>query len=236
MSEFQCLDIDECSRGIHGCDPNSICINTPGSWRCQCNNGWYPEPKEASLPTCKDVNECVEDQNACPVQSLCINSAGSYRCDCLAGWRNQGLYACRDIDECSEGTYNCPSNSRCVNTAGSYQCHCNFGYEPPITTSTCQNINECTRGLYSCPSNAYCVDTDGSYTCHCLQCYYMSGNTCHSKCHSVAGVTSFLLSNSHVNVQFKPHPQQTFDLFRAPLMLLFALLLLPVLKLFQGTK
>ena len=80
--QFQCVDIDECSRGIHGCDRNSYCVNTAGSWKCVCNNGWYPDPTNARLPTCRDVNECVDKPNACPQESTCINSAGSYRCDC----------------------------------------------------------------------------------------------------------------------------------------------------------
>ena len=33
-----CKDIDECALGISGCD--QICINTPGSYRCDCNPGY----------------------------------------------------------------------------------------------------------------------------------------------------------------------------------------------------
>ena len=158
-------------------------MNSPGSWKCICSKGWYPEPKDARLPTCKDVNECVDVPNSCPVQSVCVNTAGSYRCNCLAGWRNQGLHACSDINECSEGSYSCPSNSRCVNTQGSYQCHCNSGFSPPVTTSVCNDVNECATGSHSCSSygNAYCVNTVGSYTCRCNRCYFMSGNQCKRK-------------------------------------------------------
>ena len=31
-------DVDECSRGIHGCD--HTCENTPGSYICHCNSGF----------------------------------------------------------------------------------------------------------------------------------------------------------------------------------------------------
>ncbi|KAG7667113.1 putative Vacuolar-sorting receptor 7 [Nannochloris sp. 'desiccata'] len=33
-----CTDVDECSLGISGCD--QICINTPGSYHCDCNAGY----------------------------------------------------------------------------------------------------------------------------------------------------------------------------------------------------
>ena len=87
-------------------------MNTPGSWQCRCNNGWYPDPSNARLPTCRDRNECVDKPNACPSQSTCVNTAGSYRCNCLRGWTNQGPHSCIDVNECSRGP--CPSQSRYV--------------------------------------------------------------------------------------------------------------------------
>jgi hypothetical protein len=33
-----CTDVDECSLGISGCD--QLCINTPGSYHCECNAGY----------------------------------------------------------------------------------------------------------------------------------------------------------------------------------------------------
>ena len=177
VSEFQCSEINECSRGIHGCDRNSYCVNTAGSWKCICNSGWYPDPSNARLPTCRDVNECVDKPNACPVQSTCLNSAGSYRCNCLSGWRNQGAHTCVDIDECSQGSHRCPSNSTCVNTQGSYRCSCFSGWRNHGHFS-CVDIDECLERRYSCPSNSHCVNTQGSYRCDCNRCYYKSGGNC----------------------------------------------------------
>ena len=172
------MDINECSRGSHGCDRNSYCVNTAGSWKCICNNGWYPDPANARLPTCRDVNECVDKPNACPWQSTCINVAGSYRCNCLSGWRNQGPHSCSDINECSEGTaHRCPSNSRCGNTPGSYRCNCISGWRNRGDYS-CVDINECLEGRYSCPGNSRCVNTQGAYRCDCNRCFYRSGNRC----------------------------------------------------------
>ena len=39
-SSQRCVDVDECAAGIHGCDANAACTNTPGSWTCACKSGW----------------------------------------------------------------------------------------------------------------------------------------------------------------------------------------------------
>ena len=34
------LDVNECSRGTAGCDPNAVCTNTPGAYSCRCSAGY----------------------------------------------------------------------------------------------------------------------------------------------------------------------------------------------------
>lgn len=40
MSCLNLIDIDECQLGIHECDPNSVCVDTIGSYNCSCNYGY----------------------------------------------------------------------------------------------------------------------------------------------------------------------------------------------------
>ena len=37
---LECVDIDECSSGIHECDAHAICINTQGGHSCICGTGY----------------------------------------------------------------------------------------------------------------------------------------------------------------------------------------------------
>ena len=37
-------DVDECSSGWHQCHNSTVCINTVGSYRCHCRQGWEPKP------------------------------------------------------------------------------------------------------------------------------------------------------------------------------------------------
>ena len=35
------IDIDECNNGEHGCNENANCMNTYGSYECQCFSSFY---------------------------------------------------------------------------------------------------------------------------------------------------------------------------------------------------
>lgn len=40
MHYFICKDVDECSNGTHKCSPTAECVNTDGSYRCTCKEGY----------------------------------------------------------------------------------------------------------------------------------------------------------------------------------------------------
>lgn len=38
---FSFIDIDECETNEHNCDPNARCINSVGSYYCECIEGYH---------------------------------------------------------------------------------------------------------------------------------------------------------------------------------------------------
>lgn len=36
------LDVDECAEGLSQCGPFTLCLNVPGSYRCECRSGYRP--------------------------------------------------------------------------------------------------------------------------------------------------------------------------------------------------
>ncbi|KAB1267402.1 EGF-containing fibulin-like extracellular matrix protein 1 [Camelus dromedarius] len=67
------LDIDECTIPPY-C--HQRCVNTPGSFYCQCNPGFQ---LAANNYTCVDINEC-ETTNECREDEMCWNYHGGFRC------------------------------------------------------------------------------------------------------------------------------------------------------------
>ncbi|CAI9719574.1 polycystic kidney disease 1-like 2 [Octopus vulgaris] len=112
-------DVDECSNET-SCGINSICMNTRGSYQCECKTGYK---KVGDI--CQDVDECATGGHNCPQISTCINTGGSYLCKCFSGYEDVAGN-CIDIDECQENI--CPLHSDCINTEGSYSCQCKLGY------------------------------------------------------------------------------------------------------------
>ncbi|XP_022795137.1 fibrillin-1-like [Stylophora pistillata] len=163
-----CEDTDECLLGSHECLPPAQCINTPGSYRCECPTlvGWSFDGK-----TCNDTDEC-QYPNVCDSQATCINFPGGFNCSCNTGWRGKGAHPiCFDIDECAEGTDRCPGPSKCVNTLGSYYCICDPGWEK-VSEFACKDIDECSLGVDGCDPNSACINTAGSWQCTCNSGYY----------------------------------------------------------------
>ncbi|KAI1885405.1 hypothetical protein AGOR_G00219820 [Albula goreensis] len=42
-------DIDECVSGTHKCSPNAVCLNTQGSYKCKCKQGYRGSGTECSV-------------------------------------------------------------------------------------------------------------------------------------------------------------------------------------------
>ncbi|XP_028408891.1 uncharacterized protein LOC114531487 [Dendronephthya gigantea] len=127
-------DIDECSLNTHHCASNSYCVNTHGSFSCECKKGFT-----GNNVTCVDIDECSTFDN-CHKNAFCTNKIGSFDCTCNDGYTGNGTF-CQDIDECSQSSHNCMANYNCTNTDGSYLCTCDAR-----NGSTCKSKNVRLRG------------------------------------------------------------------------------------------
>ncbi|KPM08515.1 EGF domain containing protein [Sarcoptes scabiei] len=70
-------DIDECHDRGSPCEHGGTCVNTPGSYRCDCAVGFAGTRCEVN------INEC--DSNPCQNEGTCLDERGSYRCVCMPG-------------------------------------------------------------------------------------------------------------------------------------------------------
>ncbi|XP_072485813.1 nidogen-2 [Notamacropus eugenii] len=124
-----CFDVNECTTGSHQCGHNSECINSPGSYRCECQSGYqFTEDKRTCILIAPPSNPCEEGSHDCaPVErAQCIYHGGnSYSCICLSGYVGNG-HECTDVDECIEER--CHPAAVCHNIPGSFSCHCQPGY------------------------------------------------------------------------------------------------------------
>ena len=150
-------DIDECTVNMDECDDNAICINTPGSRYCECQQGqqqflcWflccqlqfnyiYNEGSQKLLQQLWKALFMISVYSSgfrsigVPPWPACfnINECMEVTHNCVdpflfVGYTGNGTF-CEDIDECVTDTDNCASESTCSNSPGGFTCLCNTGF------------------------------------------------------------------------------------------------------------
>nr|XP_056710997.1 nephronectin [Euleptes europaea] len=165
-------DLNECGLKPRPCKHR--CMNTYGSYKCYCLNGYMlmPDGSCSNALTCSMAN-C---QYGCDVVK------GEVRCRCPS----PGLQlapdgrTCIDVDECATGRVTCPRFRKCVNTFGSYICKCHKGFDLMYIGGKyqCHDIDECSLGQYQCGGFSRCYNTQGSYKCKCKEGYRGDGVNC----------------------------------------------------------
>ncbi|CAH1159443.1 unnamed protein product [Phaedon cochleariae] len=152
-----CPDVDECQQegGLEGhhCHQNTKCVNTPGSYICECLPGY----RRIDKFNCAELDECSSGEHNCDVNAECINTKGSYHCVCKEGYSGDG-YSCQPV--CNQKCLNggaCSSPGRCA---------CANGY----TGNSCElDLDECATNSHRCTNSSECVNMIGWYYCQCKE-------------------------------------------------------------------
>ncbi|KAH9509815.1 hypothetical protein Btru_045273 [Bulinus truncatus] len=151
-------DVDECATGQQKCSVNEVCVNTPGSAECQCQNGF-----NRKNGVCTDINEC-QDKYLHNCKQSCTNTVGSFSCNCYPGYvLNTTTNICIDINECQQATHLC--SGACINTEGSYSCSCSSGLVLQEDGLTCAEPYSC--GSYKCSEHLKCSKIGNNHICMC---------------------------------------------------------------------
>lgn len=149
-----CDDVPECATGADNCPSStSRCIETVGSFECECVTPGYRENPGSTQPRgldCEAVGPCERGTDDCDINATClsffidpsntgdatnttseISSLMNFSCTCNLGYFGPGS-SCDDVDECQSSVYTdlCASRggAHCNNTVGSFLCGCPAGY------------------------------------------------------------------------------------------------------------
>uniref|UniRef100_A0A803XPW0 Fibrillin-2 n=1 Tax=Meleagris gallopavo TaxID=9103 RepID=A0A803XPW0_MELGA len=153
-------DVNECLESPGICS-NGHCINTDGSFRCECPMGYN---LDFTGVQCIDTDECSIG-NPCG-NGTCTNVIGSFECNCHEGFEPGPMMNCEDINECAQNPLLCAF--RCINTYGFYECTCPVGYELREDQKMCKDLDECAEGLHDCESRGMmCKNLIGTFMCIC---------------------------------------------------------------------
>ncbi|XP_052784322.1 uncharacterized protein LOC128220099 isoform X2 [Mya arenaria] len=170
-----CLDVNECQTSeLNGCDSTATCMNTYGSYQCECPIGARLENDGRTCTECDEFHfgrDCTQECSC--IKGTCDNIIG---CICESGWMGPNCDV--DVDECALNAVNCTlPYTQCVNAPGSASCQCKTGYTAEGTSDECLDIDECIKiSTHDCEQ--FCNNTDGSYECSCRHGFLQNGGSC----------------------------------------------------------
>ncbi|XP_046738745.1 nidogen isoform X3 [Diprion similis] len=177
---LHCVDVNECTSGIHTCSPDAICFNNEGSHVCQCLDGYQGDGRTCErLPTCADKD--------CGDYTECTIVEGLPQCSCIWGYErtDDGCYPIRELNcgdkMCSPYAY-CSENeatqtTECICDSGTtgdgYSCEPEVDIETTMSSWVTEGppIPQCILNQCWCPVEGWeyqddntCVQTNRGYS------------------------------------------------------------------------
>ncbi|CAH1772474.1 unnamed protein product, partial [Owenia fusiformis] len=172
--------VNECLENNGDCSMK--CVNTQGSFKCECVSGYVLDVDSSS--ECLDVDECA-GPNSCKQQ--CLNTVGSFTCSCQDGFSLAADgFACEaPPEDACDISCGGTQAGQCVKIDGLPTCVCNAGYiKGDRAQDECVDINECESlesDKHNCDlnSNARCANLDGQvipYQCLCKEGFRLNSD------------------------------------------------------------
>uniref|UniRef100_A0A3Q4M514 Uncharacterized protein n=1 Tax=Neolamprologus brichardi TaxID=32507 RepID=A0A3Q4M514_NEOBR len=130
-------DTNECIGNSSICGKNSSCINTIGSYYCQCHRGFIDSSTKVNFTQGQCIGKCV-----CDIHFTCLLSPLFTVCFQISGLEH--FNECTDSENKEEL---CGPNGVCNNIIGSYWCNCSNGYtnysaeRTPCSKLDCDNFH-----------------------------------------------------------------------------------------------
>jgi hypothetical protein len=90
----ECKDLNECE--ANPCSTSAQCVNSNGSFTCNCNDGFVGDGVGES--GCEDVDECLASTTTCGSNAYCNNTVGGFECTCNKGFAGDAY----QLDGCKE--------------------------------------------------------------------------------------------------------------------------------------
>ncbi|XP_013981708.1 protein kinase C-binding protein NELL1 [Salmo salar] len=155
-----CEDIDECAVQSHYCQANTVCVNVPGSHRCDC----LPAFIRVDDYSCTEHDECASGQSSCDDNAICTNTIRGHLCTCKPGYVGNGSICTAFCEEGCRSGGTCVSPNTCICPSGFTGRHCET------------DIDECAEGLIQCHNHSRCVNLPGWYHCECRNGFHDNGS------------------------------------------------------------